>query len=108
MKVYEVAKSMKIKSKELIKLIGDPRVDHHLDTIPDDILETLEVEEKKIETPEPERTQTVDSAKTDVVDVEIEEVPAKSECPYTIQEIKLGIRCLGGNAPQYKWRHLIG
>jgi hypothetical protein len=67
MKVYEVAKKLKIKSKELIKQIDDPRIDHHLDTVPEDILATLDVEEKKIGKAKPEPTKTVDSAETVLV-----------------------------------------
>jgi hypothetical protein len=107
MQVYQGAKQLKLSNKELIRLIDQPEVDHHMDKIPDELLEELGLVEKKIKTPEPERTETVDSAETDVVEVEIEEVIAKPEvhkepeCPYTIPEIKLGIRCLGGKMP---WR----
>jgi hypothetical protein len=109
MQVYKAAKQLKISNKELIKLIDRPEVDHHLDNIPDELLEELGLNEKKISTPEPEPAQTVDSAETSVVKVDVKEPyeNTETECPYTKKEIELGIRCLGGKAPQYKWRHML-
>lgn len=94
MQVYEAAKKLNITTKELVKLIDSPDIVHHKARIPDSILNDIGLGEN---------TQTIDSAETEIVDVEIIE-----ECQYSINEIKLGIRCLGSNAPQYKWRHLIG
>lgn len=141
MQVYQGAKQLKLSNKELIELIDKPEVDHHMDRIPDEMLEDLGLIEKKIQTTEQEPTETVDSAETvtlgeanegetdsieNDVDVDSEssiesndgaegvlsdgdgDVRELGECPYTTEQIKLGIRCLGGNAPQYKWRHLIG
>ena len=123
MKVFELSKKLKKSNKDLIAEIDDPRVKSHLSKVPEDILAEFDVEEKKIETePEPTATVdkdedavvTVDSAETIVVEVKEEvvneKVPKSTEetCPYSIEEIRMGCRCLGNKAPQWKWRHLIG
>ena len=123
MQVYKGAKQLKISNKELIELIDRPEVDHHMDKIPDELLEELGLVEKKIETPEPERTETVDSAETDVVEVKVvteyvgenknpevelsKQVEDLETCPYTIPEIELGCRGCGAKSTMWKWRHLL-
>jgi hypothetical protein len=121
MQVYQGAKQLKISNKELIQLIDIPEVDHHMDKIPDELLEELGLVEKKIETPEPEPTETVDSAETVVVeDIDlVEEVLAeiegkevhkpivKDEKVPSLEEIELGIRGCGNKSSMWKWRHLL-
>ena len=72
MQVYKGAKQLKISNKELINLIDRPDVNHHMDKIPEDLLEDLGLVEKKISASEPESTQTVDSAETVMVGEENE------------------------------------
>ena len=112
MKIYEASKILKKSNKELLAEINDPRVKSHLSKIPEDILAELGLE-KKIKEAIAEPTKTVDSAETDVVDSEpskpskAPELP-KEVCPYTAEEIELGIRCVGNKGQHWKWRHIIG
>ena len=98
MQAYEAAKKLEIPNKEFLAKYG---LKSHMSKVPDDLVAELFGEEKKIETQQP-TTETVDSAETDVVEVEVKET-----CPYTTAQIELGIRCLGGKAPQWKWRHML-
>lgn len=109
MQVYQGAKKLGISNKELIALIDEPQVNHHMDRIPEDQLEDLGLVEKKIIEEPPESTKTIDSAETDVVEVEVVQpaVAEKEACPYTIAEIKLGCRGCGNKSSMWKWRHLI-
>ena len=114
MKVHEASKILKKSNKELLAEINDPRVKSHLSKIPEDILAELGFE-KKITEAVAEPTKTVDRAETIVVDKSEEELHAElqpvvpvEDCPYTPEQIELGIRCLGNKGPHWKWQHLIG
>jgi hypothetical protein len=114
MKAYEAAKLLKLSNKEFLEKYG---IKSHMSKVPEDLEQELFGDEKKIEEAGQTGTETVDSAETVVVDpvdaVEEDEFPVLNTdetgeiCPYSIEEIELGIRCLGGKAPQYKWRHLL-
>jgi len=119
MKIYEASKILKKSNKDLIAEIGDPRITSHLSKIPEDILATLGLEKKTTQA-EPKPAQTVDSTETVFVgteyvaenlnpDVELSKQVVEDEvCPYTAEEIELGIRCVGNKGPHWKWRQVIG
>ena len=110
MQAYVAAKLLKMSNKEFLKQY---ELKSHMSKVPAELEAELFGEEKKIQTGQA-GTETVDRAETTVVAVDAitevvtEEVEAVTdeECPYTPAEIELGIRCLGGKAPQWKWRHL--
>lgn len=103
MKVNKLASITGKKSKVLIQEINDPRVTHHNHEVPEDILALYDVEEKKIEETRPEPKATVDISKGLFVNT----MPSKEECTFTIEEIELGIRCLGSKGKHWEWRHLL-
>ena len=100
MKAYEAIKKLKADRKEFLEQYG---IKSHMSNIPPELEAELFGEEKKIET-EPEPTQTVDSAETDVVTVE----PSEEECPYTLKQIEMGCKLGGNKSKTWQWRHLIG
>ena len=122
MKVYEASKSKKMSTKEFLEVYGEEyNLKSHLSKIPAELEEELFGQEKKIETPKPEPTETVDSAETVVVeDIDlVEEVLAeiegkevhkpivKDEKVPSLEEIELGIRGCGSKSSMWKWRHLL-
>ena len=68
MKVHEASKAKKLSNKEFLEIYGEEHnLKSHLSKLPKELEEELFGEEKKIETTEPESTETVDSAETIVV-----------------------------------------
>ena len=74
MQAYQAIKMLKADRKEFLATYG---LKSHMSKLPDSLVEELFGEEKKIQT-EPEQTQTVDSAETDVV-----EIGEQDECEQT-------------------------
>ena len=95
MKVYEASKLLKISNKEFCELYGTKS---HMVKLSAELEAELFGEEKKIPT-EPEPEKAVDSTEAPAV--------VEEECPYTPEQVELGIRCLGGKGPQWKWRHIL-
>ena len=103
---------LKADRKEFLATYG---LKSHMSKLPDSLVEELFGEEKKIQT-EPEQTQTVDSAETDVVEVAtldelVQDSGVKSSevetCPYDEATIRRSIRCLGNKSSAWKWRHTL-
>jgi len=95
MKAYEAIKLLKADRKEFLEQYG---IKSHMSKIPAELEAELFGVEKKIQA-EPEPAPTVDTP---------EAIPvAKEACPYTAEQVELGIRCLGAKAPQWKWRHIL-
>ena len=103
---------LKADRKEFLATYG---LKSHMSKLPDSLVEELFGEEKKIQT-EPEQTQTVDSAETDVVEVAtigelVQDSGVKSSdvetCPYTERTIRKSMKMLGNKSPCWKWRHTL-
>jgi hypothetical protein len=104
MKAYEAAKLKKMTNKEFLK---EYELKSHMSKISPELEAELFGEEKKIQA-EPESAPTVDTAEADVVTpVEPTSDEQSTECPYTKEQIELGIRCLGNKSPVWEWRHII-
>ena len=117
MKIYEVAKQMGKKSKDLLAEIDDPRVKTHMSLVPESLLADLLGSEKKIEETVEEPTETVDSAEAVGVVVAKPEPPMSTKalvemmseptCPVDLITLATSIRGLGGKSPYYKWKHML-
>jgi hypothetical protein len=107
MKLYEVAKQMGKKSKDLLAEIDDPRVKTHMSLVPESIVAELLGSEKKIEEAIEEPTETVDSAEAVVVVAKAEPAPVAPTCPVDLITMATSIRGLGGKSPYYKWKHML-
>jgi hypothetical protein len=106
MKLYELAEVTGMSVKDLKKELGQKS---HFVKLSDEVVAEYLGGEKKIKEARQEEAEVVDTAEAipePVVEVP-EVVEEKEECPFSLAEIDLGIRCLGGNAPQWKWRHLL-
>jgi hypothetical protein len=103
MKVHEASKSKKMSNKEFLEEYGEEyNLKSHLSKIPAELEEELFGQEKKIETPEPEPTETVDSAETVVVEVQEPVIEKAPECPYTKEQVRLGIRGCGNKSSMWR------
>lgn len=101
MKAYEAIERLKMDRKEFLATYG---VKSHLSKLSDELVEELFGSEKKIEA-EPKPPKAVDTSEDELPVLKVN--TNGKRCPYTPQEIELGIRCLGNKAPQWEWRHLI-
>ena len=113
-KVYELAKKLGVKSKVLVAEIDE--VDHHLDTVPDHIVEKYLGIQEAPETPVEavvEQEPSVDMENKE--EAVVEAIPAivepsmkKDECPVDMATLKLSLRGAGAKSPYWKYRHLVG
>ena len=76
-------------------IIGESN-ESELDSIQDDV----EVDCKATDVP--------DGVSGDVLQDSVGHVQEPEGCPYSPEQIELGIRCLGNKSAQWKWRHIIG
>jgi len=100
MKVYELAKILGVKSRELINKIDE--VDHHADKVPDEVLCKYlpdEPAEEVVLAPIVEpvvETQTVSTS-----------IKVKETCPVDMATLELSIRCVGNKSPYWKYKALL-
>lgn len=111
MKLHELAKHLKMNSKELLQEIADPRVLSHLSNVPEDIVAQYMGEEKKTETGQ-EGTAVAYTEEmervVEVVHVVVQEPVQQTEpsCPVDIETLKASIRGAGNKSPYWQWRAL--
>jgi hypothetical protein len=121
MKAYEAIKRLKVDRKEFLEQYG---IKSHMSKIPPELEAELFGEEKKIQTGQA-GAEGVDSSEAVVLVPVVEEEDTKAEevaqnppdivndytdakeCPYTLEEIALGLRCLGSKGKMWEWRHLL-
>jgi hypothetical protein len=93
MKVFELARKVGMKPKELLAELASHGIKSHLAIVPEEIVSGyLGVEKKTGEEP---------------VARAVAPEPEVVGCPYTKEQVELGIRCLGNKAPQWQWRHIL-
>jgi hypothetical protein len=113
MKVFELAKELKIKSKALLNEIDDPRVTGHMSKVPESIVAELLGEEKKTQEAPAEPEAVVDSTETVSIEAPIVapepvvEAKPVEVCPVDLVALKGSINGLGGKSPLYKWKYLL-
>ena len=104
--VYEAAKELGLKSKELIEKLDDERVTSHLSTIPDDILESLGISRQEcvIETESKEDTEADDSV--DAVVIETKSKKLKLPEGVTPEQVWNACTGIGNKHPLWKYKDL--
>jgi hypothetical protein len=107
MKLHELAKHLKMNSKELLREMADPRVTSHLSTVPEDMVAYYMGGEKKTEAGQA-AAAVADTAEVErVVETPVAIEPATElACPVDVDTIKASIRGAGNKSPYWQWRAL--